>query len=388
MPYYYDKDGNKVYVEMILNLLAIINRTTAGVPMELATNFIGKRISEQMRHLSTMKEKEKILFDVIKIFNPDQHDYFKTKYKSLDTAGKKEFLSYCENVKIHLNQPSMNEKSPIFYRIMELKNKYSELLEPDKMYIYKFGREIPCISDSYISNMYTITLKQTAKKGFSVRGIGAINSKGIPERSYKSKAHKDLYSSTAIRFGEFETLNFTIAMDPEEVALVHALYRTSVKGRRDLGKALLSNEPVISVHKSYDSRVAEFFEIILKSLGFELEFLDSDNDLVELDMDKLEWFEIDNGNSILCSQYDKYIIDRRREIGKELLEEYGALNIEELNEMIDEEIETRQYFIGAWDGSKDFYVNCTEIIPENKEPISSEEIESQLKELIDVEVEL
>ena len=26
MPYYYDKDGNKVYVEMILNLLAIINR--------------------------------------------------------------------------------------------------------------------------------------------------------------------------------------------------------------------------------------------------------------------------------------------------------------------------------------------------------------------------
>ena len=66
----------------------------------------------------------------------------------------------------------------------------------------------------------------------------------------------------------------------------------------------------------------------------------------------------------------------------------GTIDIRELNEMIDEEIETRQYFIGAWDGSKDFYVNCTEIIPENKEPISSEEIENQLKELIDVEVEL
>mgnify|MGYP003472872520 FL=1 len=26
MPYYYDIDGNKVYVQMILNLLAIINR--------------------------------------------------------------------------------------------------------------------------------------------------------------------------------------------------------------------------------------------------------------------------------------------------------------------------------------------------------------------------
>lgn len=206
MPYYYDENGNKVHVEMILNLFAIINRTTAGVIMELAANFIAKRISQKMKTFTTMKDKEKLLFEFLKIFNEDQYSFLFNKYKNLSTEKKKEFLSYCENEKIHLNQPSINEKVPFFYRIIELENKYKELLAPDKMYIQKFGREIPCISDSYISNMYTITLKQTAKKGFSVRGIGAINSKGIPERSYKSKAHKDLYSSTAIRFGEFETL--------------------------------------------------------------------------------------------------------------------------------------------------------------------------------------
>ena len=206
MPYYYDADGNKVYVEMIFNMLAIINRTTAGPIMELATNFIGKRVSEAMRHMKTMKEKDKLLFDVINIFNPDEHIYLKNIYKELDTEGKRSFLKYCEDKKIHFNQPSMSESTPIFYRIMELKNKYADILEPDKMFIHKFGREIPCIQDSYIANMYTIMLKQTAKKGFSVRGIGAVSSKGVPERSYKSKSHKDLYSSTAIRFGEFETL--------------------------------------------------------------------------------------------------------------------------------------------------------------------------------------
>lgn len=174
--------------------------------MELATNFIGKRVSETMRHMKTMKEKDKLLFDVINIFNPDEYIYLKNIYKGLDTEGKKTFLKYCEEKKIHFNQPSMSESSPIFYRIMELKNKYEDILKPDKMYIQKFGREIPCIQDSYIANMYTIMLKQTAKKGFSVRGIGAVSSKGVPERSYKSKSHKDLYSSTAIRFGEFETL--------------------------------------------------------------------------------------------------------------------------------------------------------------------------------------
>ena len=177
-------------------------------------------------------------------------------------------------------------------------------------------------------------------------------------------------------------------MSSEEVALIHALYRTSVKGRKDLGKALLSNEPVINVHKSYDSRVAEFFEIILKSLGFKLEFLDSDDDLVELNTDDIQWFNLENGKSAFCTEYDKYIIDRRNEIREEILEEYGMLNEEELEEMIDEEIESRQYIMGAWDGSKDFFVNCTEVTPVKREIMSTEEIDSHLKGLITEEVEL
>jgi len=56
--------------------------------------------------------------------------------------------------------------------------------------------------------------------------------------------------------------------------------------------------------------------------------------------------------------------------------------------MIDEEIQARQFIIGSYDGTTDFYRNCTEIEPVKKEIKSSEEIESELKDLIDVEVTL
>ena len=125
----------------------------------------------------------------------------------------------------------------------------------------------------------------------------------------------------------------------------------------------------------------------MKSLGFRLEFLDYDDDFVELSVDDLQWFTLTNGKSVFCSEYDKYIIDRRTEIASEILEEYGALNIDELNEMIDDEIKDRQYFIAS--DVKDVYLNCVEIEPTlvSRDIVSCEEISSQM-ELIDVPVEV
>ena len=49
MPYYYDRvTGEKVYVKLILNLLAIINRTTGGPIFEMFTNFASRKVGEEM----------------------------------------------------------------------------------------------------------------------------------------------------------------------------------------------------------------------------------------------------------------------------------------------------------------------------------------------------
>ena len=58
------EDGKVVDVK--LNLLAIMNRTTGFVPHELFITFICMRAREQMEKATTIKEKESILFNIIK----------------------------------------------------------------------------------------------------------------------------------------------------------------------------------------------------------------------------------------------------------------------------------------------------------------------------------
>ena len=344
MPYYYDKHGVKHHVKLLINLLAIINRTTGGPLFELASNFCSRKVSEEMRDLPTLKDKEELLWKYVDMMNSDQCKKMKRTYSKLSKKEKEAYIAYCENVRIHIHQPPMWEESPIFYRLGKVKDTF-DFIKPDTVYINKWGREIKCMNPAYIADMYIIVLKQTSKKGFSVRGIGAINSKGLPERSYKSKSHLEVSSSTAIRFGEFETLNFCVAMMPEEVALFHALYRTSIHGRRDLGEALLKNDEVIKVDKSYTSRVAEYFNVILKSLGFDVQFVDSDTEAFELNNDELTEFS-SNEKTYLCTEYQKFLLERKETITNDILQEYGVMENDELQQMVIDEMVNGGYLIG------------------------------------------
>ena len=204
MPFYYDNEGNEHRVDVLLNLLAIINRTTAGPIFELTANFMCKRLQEELKSKKTLKEQEKLLFEFIADFNPKQSKQMRYVFNKLSTEEKREYIKDCVENRIYLHQPPMWEDSPIFYRLLNMYEKY-QWLQPYDIYINKFGRKIKTMRKQYIGDMYILKLKQSSRKGFSVRGIGAINSKGLPERSYKSKAHMELASSTAIRFGEFET---------------------------------------------------------------------------------------------------------------------------------------------------------------------------------------
>lgn len=184
-------------------------------------------------------------------------------------------------------------------------------------------------------------------------------------------------------------------MSTKEVALVHALYRTSVNARKDLGNAILKNKPIIEIPKSYDSRVAAYFEVILKSLGYEIEFIDTDDELVSMRDGNLVYYELENGNSILCSEYEKYLLDRRNEIAEEIMQEYGILNEDELNEMIDEEIASREYINGEYNDKKDMFAHLTNTKRPRREIKSMEEISKAVEDinsmegsLIDVDVKI
>ena len=202
-----------------------------------------------------------------------------------------------------------------------------------------------------IHRLTQLKLKQTSRKGFSVRGTGSINTKGLPERSYKNKSFTELRSSTPIRFGEFETLNFSIAMIPEDIQLFHLLYRTSARGRRDLAEKLLGPNDEFKIDSSYTSRVSEIFGVILKSLGLEVKFVDEDDELKEYDDDELKEFEYE-GQTFISTEFQFLLMKRKKEIEKEILHKYGIIEKDELKKLVMEELMTRQYIVGT---EKEYY---------------------------------
>lgn len=199
----YTEDGRKV--DVLLNLLAIINRTTSFAIYELAINAITYQTRKRMAGLKTYKEKEHLLFDIIYEFNEEQYAMMKKEYDKLDDAGQKKIINDAIDYGIFIHQSPTHETKPLFYRIKDILEK-NEWLQPENIYINKFGRKIKTMSKHWLGNMYLLKLKQSDLRGFSARSTGAIDLKGLPTRSYKSRNHMEKHSDSAIRFGEFETL--------------------------------------------------------------------------------------------------------------------------------------------------------------------------------------
>ena len=332
MPY----TANGERIDLILNLLAFINRTIAAPLFEVSTNFIIDKAIAKMKSFDNYKEREDLLFDVIGMFNPKQEKKMKATYKKLTKREQKDYIDCVMDGFFFIHQPPLGEDRPWFYRLIDIYKKY-DWLEPDDIYINKFGRKIKCLQKQYIGRMYVIPLKQTSRKGFSARGMGAVNAKGLPERSYKSKAHTELYSTSNIRFGEFESLNFLIGMEPEELALIHAYYRTCEEARKDIAKNVLKPDDVFKVDKIYVSRVAEILSVLLKSLGEEIDIIDDKNEIKEVNDSVLEEYPVGDV-TYLCTEYQKFIMDKIKFLSTEILKEKPETTTEEIADQVNDQL--------------------------------------------------
>lgn len=96
-----------------------------------------------------------------------------------------------------------------------------------------------------------------------------------------------------------------IGVAPEEIAKLHMFYRSSVTGRRDIGKQLATTIKTIKDFKKkgqFTNRNVEILQAYLKSMGLRIEFLD-DMYNIPIYSDHLESFETDT----------LYLISTRRE---------------------------------------------------------------------------
>ena len=117
----YTEDGRKV--DVLLNLLAIINRTTSFAIYELAINAITYQTRRRMASLKTYKQKENLLFDIIYEFNEEQYEMMKKDYDKLDEAEKKDVIDQAIENGIYIHQSPTHETKPLFYRIKDILEK-------------------------------------------------------------------------------------------------------------------------------------------------------------------------------------------------------------------------------------------------------------------------
>lgn len=315
----YTKDGKRV--DIMLNLLAVINRTTAASIAELLITAICWDARKHMATLQTLEEKADVFFSLLNDFNKNQYKKEHDRYVKMDDDDKKRYIASVIETGIFLHEKPMYSEEYLFYRLLRIMKKY-KWIASDDIYINKWGRRIRCMQKSFIGNMYMIKLKQSDRRGYSSRNTGAIDILGLPTRRYKSRSHLEQTSSTAIRFGEYETLNFSIGLVPEDIAAFHALYRTSIKGRRDFLQSILTNKPLATtLDDYYISRVAETLNVRAKSLGFGFEFNDSDEMLRPIDDTIIRWQEFE-GKKILCTNYQLFVLQQEKIVRQEVEDIY------------------------------------------------------------------
>ena len=269
----------------------------------------------------------------------------------LSTAEKKVVIDEAISDGIYINQSPVKETKPIFYRIKDILDKYN-WIQPDYIYIKDGnGRKIKTLSRHWIGDMYIIKLKQSDRRGFSGRSTGTVDIKGLPTRSFKSKNHMEKHSDSAIRFGEFETLNFSIGVPTEDIALFNSVYRTSIKGREQLVKSMFNfdgkdNKNNVKIDSAYTSRVAEIFAVFFKSLGLEIDFINDDDVVKGYDNQEIKLHTTDEGETILCTDYEFFLRERYNEIKEEILKENIIMTDEQLQSEIEARLKERNFING------------------------------------------
>ena len=296
-------------VDIIFNTLGVINRLNSQQLFEQSITFICNRVKERLATLDTIKEKTELLLRTVWYFNKEQEEKLRKFIDKLSLMEQGIFFKSIEDEGIFIHIPPLWEKEPLFDRIRDLYKEF-DWIKPYDVYVNRFGRKIKVLKKLVVGDMYVIKLKQTSKKGFSVRSTGSLSKKGIPEKSNKAKTHQELYSKTPIRIGDQENINSAIGVPTNIIAQLHLFYRSSVIGRRDLGEQLATNIKPIKDFKYSDeftNRNVEILQAYFKAMGIRLVFSDERMN-VDLYTDEIRDYMID-GTMYVCTKekYEEYL---------------------------------------------------------------------------------
>ena len=152
-------DGRQV--DILLNLLAIINRTTSMVLYELFITGSAYQVQQKMRELP-LKEQEEMLFKFVRIWNEGQEEKMYKDYKKKTEKQKIAYINDAIENGILIHQNPMWETCPIFYRCQNLLKEFP-FIQKNTCYITKWGREYKVLSKYFVGQMYMLKQLEHAK---------------------------------------------------------------------------------------------------------------------------------------------------------------------------------------------------------------------------------
>lgn len=297
--------GNGEVVHIIFDSLGVPNRLNIFQLYEQSVTAQMRQIRDHLRTLTDLKEKERILFTFLKCYNEEQAQRVYEDYLAENpTKQDKEnyFKRYIETYGIFVHIESFWHKKLMWDSVNEVYDTF-DFLKPYDIYFWqkdtqRWARQI---KREYVGYMHVMKLKQSSKKGLSVRSTGPINNYGLPDKSDDAKKFIIRHSNTPVRSGRQETENMLMFMNPEYIVKEFLFQRNSPVARMELGKELMSNyQGVYDIDATglMTNKNVEMLEVHLLQMGYELEFQYDILDLTEGDGIKTHIY---NGRKYICT---------------------------------------------------------------------------------------
>lgn len=219
---YWTEDGRPI--EAIVAALGIVSRLNPGQLNEHDLNDLGYRAILEMKNITDLKEKGKIIHRLLKYVNSDEASAFKSYYKGLSDSQKAKFCKTVERNGIYIVQDPIKNADllDIAEAHHDFKPVWTKIVFPDGS---KSLRPVIC------SKMYFFRLKQDPVDKYSARSRGPINPLyDLPSKSNRKKNYQEPFADVPVRIGSQE-IEAMLALCPisEVIADYMAENSTSVE---------------------------------------------------------------------------------------------------------------------------------------------------------------
>jgi hypothetical protein len=113
-----------------------------------------------------------------------------------------------------------------------------------------------------------------------------------------------------------------IITKPEDFALITALYRSSIDGRRFMYEAIISEDGDYKIPDNFTSRSAEILQVYLKSLGVRIQTVNNEDDFIGQDEHNHEIVAYPIKNRVIfCTPNEMYYVKKLSKMYKRYIKD-------------------------------------------------------------------